>query len=322
MVSLGMVNIVKEYPDYLSYIFKMGVIINLIIRFFNLLEELPIVGQVFQKLHNPFARLMYYSPFYKKQRISWEIRINDVIACPDNKHIPRADDAGRIIDGYLVMHNGINIIPGSYYGEGIRLMLERNRGVHEPQEEYAFMEVLKHMPAEATMMELGAYWGFYSLWFQKMVKTPITYLIEPQINNLRNGKLNFVVNNYKGTFIRGNIGAVPDNTNKGAPLLTVDGIADEHGIKHINILHTDIQGFELDMLHGAKNAFDRRMIDYVFISTHSNELHKDCISFLEDRDFLILADADLDETYSCDGIIVARRMDLKTLESIAISKKQ
>lgn len=284
------------------------------------MEELPIVGLIFQKLHDPFARLLYYSFLCKKQRKSWEDRIDDVIASPDNKHIPRAVDAGRIIDGYLVMHNGIKIIPGSYYGEGIRLMLGRNSGVHEPQEEYAFMKVLKYMPAEASMIELGAYWGFYSMWFHKMVKDPRCYLVEPSIYKLKNGKLNFAVNNYKGTFMRGNIGALPDN-NKGVPLLTVDSIVDEHGLKHMNILHSDIQGFELDMLHGAKNTFERRMIDYVFISTHSNELHKDCISFLKDQRFLILADANLNETYSCDGVIVARRMEVEGIDSIAISKK-
>ena len=292
-----------------------------LIRFYNLLEELPLIGFIIQRLRNPFARLLYYSILCKKQRKSWENRINDVIASPDNKHIPRAADAGLIINGYLVMHNGIKIIEGSYYGEGIRLMLERNRGVHEPQEEYVFMEVLKYMPAEASMMELGAYWGFYSMWFQKMVRKTRCILVEPEINHLRCGRENFEINNLKGEFVRGKIGAETENNNKGLPLLTVDSIVDEYGLIHINILHSDIQGFEFDMLHGAKNAFDRRMIDYFFISTHSNELHRECISFLKDQRYLILADADLNETYSCDGIIVARRMEIEGMDSIAISKK-
>lgn len=292
-----------------------------IIRFFNFLEELPIIGLVFMKLHYPVARIMYYLFVGEKSRKSWEIRIQDVVAAPDNKHIPRVDYAGQIIDGYLIMHNGIKVVPGSYYGEGMRSMLEKNGGVHEPQEEYAFMQVLKHMPEGAIMLELGAYWGFYSMWFHKMVNNPRCLLVEPQINNLRNGKKNFAVNNFKGEFIRGNIGAVSENKHFGAPLLTVDKIVKENKLKHIHILHADIQGYELDMLKGASNTIEEQRIDYIFISSHSDNLHRDCISLLKNRGFSILAEANLEESYSCDGLIVARRSDIEGIESISISKK-
>ena len=49
-------------------------------------------------------------------------------------------------------------------------MLLENKGVHEPQEEKAFLEVLNYVEKGSTMIELGSYWGFYSLWFNKKIK--------------------------------------------------------------------------------------------------------------------------------------------------------
>ncbi|MBI4681229.1 MAG: hypothetical protein HY753_08545 [Nitrospirae bacterium] len=93
----------------------------------------------------------------------WERRINDVLSCPDNKFIPRVNNAGSIKDGFLVMHNGIKVLPLSYSGYPMLKMLIENKGVHEPQEERVFFEILKKMPERAVMMELGCYWSFYSM---------------------------------------------------------------------------------------------------------------------------------------------------------------
>src|SRR5262245_43352844 len=76
----------------------------------------------------------------------WAQRHLDVLGCPDNDHIPRVADAGAVRDGTQVMHNGIRVHVGSYYGSEVTRMLERNRGVHEPQEERVFGEVLRHLP--------------------------------------------------------------------------------------------------------------------------------------------------------------------------------
>ncbi len=121
----------------------------------------------------------------------WRWRIDDVLACPDNAYIPRVPEAGQLIDGFISMHNGIRVSALGYYGEGILNMLVENCGVHEPQEERAFGEILRHVPANSTMIELGAYWGFYSLWFSQAVAHPDCHLIEPSFANLLSGKTNF-----------------------------------------------------------------------------------------------------------------------------------
>ncbi len=228
-------------------------------------------------------------------------RVRRVLECPNNAFIPRQADAGKIIGNTQTMHNGLRIARGSYYPELIEEMLVKNKGVHEPQEEKMFMEVLKKLPAGATMLELGAYWAFYSMWFRKEVPGAVNYLVEPDAANLEYGKKNFELNGMKGNFIEGRVG-------KG--FLSVDGIMQQQGIKHVDVLHADIQGAELEMLHGAKQSIAEGKINYVFLSTHSQKLHLDCLRFLKKHGFFILFSADYEkETYSYDGIIVAKRSE-------------
>jgi hypothetical protein len=223
--------------------------------------------------------------------------------------------------GYQIMHNGIKIISGSYYGEGMRLLLKRNHGVHEPQEERVFMEVLKHMPEDALMVELGAYWGFYSMWFHKEVQNPTCYLIEPVMGGLRYGQRNFAMNDMVGKFVQAYVGASTSEAGEGIPVVCIDDFAAEHGIKQIHILHADIQGAELDMLLGARRSLEASLVDYLIISTHTNELHTHCLSFLVEHGYAIISEANTSQSYSVDGVIVARRADMPGLDPIPISKR-
>lgn len=243
-----------------------------------------------------------------------------VLSCPDFQKIPKVKDAGKIKRGKLVMHNGSKILPGSYYGYGNLKFLQATGGVHEPQEEYAFQTILKALPSKAIMLELGSYWSFYSLWFHQVVEEPKCYLIEPILSNLNYGKKNFSINNFSGDFIQAYVG------NSTAPIegvqqVRIDNFLEEKGISKLHILHSDIQGAELDMLKGAVQYLQRRQIDYLFISTHSNHLHAECQKFLTEVDYSILASADLDDAFSPDGIIVAKRKELLGVGPIPISLK-
>jgi hypothetical protein len=62
-------------------------------------------------------------------------------------------------------------------------------------------------------------------------------------------------------------------------------------------------------------------VDFVFISTHSNELHRACIELLRSNDYQVLAEADLDATYSLDGLIVAKSDQVVQPVSLEINKK-
>ncbi|MEJ7589525.1 MAG: FkbM family methyltransferase [Ferruginibacter sp.] len=250
----------------------------------------------------------------------WRERIQDVIDCPDNRYIRRHPDAGRIKNGTQVMHNGILITLGGYYGDPIVQMLSLNKGVHEPQEEYAFGEVLKEIPEGATMLEFGAYWSFYSIWFSKTVKDAKNFLVEPDAFNMLYGINNFRINHIQGSFTNAFIGKVSDTTGSTA-VLNVDDYVTANTIEFIDLLHSDIQGFEYDMLLGATKTIAEHKIKYVFISTHGNKVHNDCLNFLALNDFTILCSANEQDTYSLDGLIVARSNHFKGIESIKISLK-
>ena len=65
-----------------------------------------------------------------------------------------------------------------------------------------------------------------------------------------------------------------------------------------------------------------RAIGFIFISTHSQELHYNCIDFLNQNEYIILCDADLEDSFSEDGLIVARDSAYKGLDYYTISSRK
>ena len=289
----------------------------------KILKALPIIGPQIKKAREAQLEL-------EQEEEHWKFRIENTLACPDNQYIPRVEDAGAVHGEQQVMHNGLRIVPGSYHGNKVSLQLQKNKGVHEPEEERVFQEVLKFMPEGATMLELGAYWGFYSMWFQKEVPNAVNYLIEPETQHLEFGKNNLALNNIKGDFHQALIDQKSGTSEDGTPIICVDDYMELKGIQHLNMLHSDIQGFERRMLEGARKAFERNTIDYVFISTHRahkfdhndiNAIHKQCLEFFQEMDMFIIAETDLETTFSWDGLIAARRKDLSGPDTIPIAKR-
>jgi len=263
-----------------------------------------------------------FDNYLKKYPLSenWKLRLKTVMASPDNEFIPRDKYAGVIKSGKQYMHNGIKIHLGSYYGPEYAKMLELNRGVHEPQEERVFSEVLATIPAGGTMIEMGAFWSFYSMWFQKEIKNSKNYMIEPDAFNLGHGKRNFKLNKMKGDFNQAFVGR-SSFKKESIPTICIDDFVIEKKISFIDILHSDIQGFEYEMLEGARRTFVENKIGYVFISTHSNEIHYKCLDFLKEQNFIIIATADLEQTYSEDGLIVGRSPYYKGIDQVNVFLK-
>lgn len=248
----------------------------------------------------------------------WRLRINDVISSPDNSAIPRCEDAGKLKGYKITMHNGVQVLANGYYGSGILNMLIENKGVHEPQEERVFELIIRLLPEKCVMLELGAYWGFYSLSLLQTRPQAKCYLVEPETENLLSGKINFRLNARKGHFTQAGVGRFVMQNPK---TISVDWFCKAHSINHLDILHSDIQGSELAMLEGASETLKAGCVDYIFISTHSNELHANCLGKLESFGYIILCDADMNETYSYDGLIVAKHNSIKNPMKCEISKK-
>lgn len=249
---------------------------------------------------------------------SWKVRSDDVMACPDNAFLAHVPNAGELAGSFITMHNGVKVAANSYYGPGVLRMLIDNKGAHEPQEERAFEEIVKLLPEQCVMLELGAYWAFYSLSLLNSRPGATCYMVEPDPHNIISGKVNFEANSRTGHFFNAFVDESPKNN---PPTISVDTFCSQQGIERIHILHSDIQGFELAMLRGGRHMLSAHLVDYVFISTHSQELHVACCSALREYGYEILASADMEETYSFDGLIVAKSPGIKDAVKVEISKR-
>ena len=227
---------------------------------------------------------------------SYEERFIDILSDPSNLLIPRVKNAGNIEDNLVVMHNGIKVLKNGYY-DTFSKILEINNGCHEPSEERMFQEVLKYIPENGLMIELGSYWCFYTIWFNKTIKNAKNYCIETELNNISIGRKNCEINNVNTEVINA---FISKNDFK------VSNFLKEKNINHIDILHSDIQGYEYEMLEDICELLDNKKIKYLFISTHSDDLHNKCKNLLEKHNYRIICSADYEtETFCHDGIIVA-----------------
>ncbi len=226
-------------------------------------------------------------------------RFREIVSDPLNLLIERVPMAGVVEDGLVWLHNG-NRAPasgkGAYYGDFSQILII-NRGVHEPLEEYVFQELLRRMPPAPVMLELGAYWGHYSMWLKRMRPQARVFMVEPRSKWLHAGEANFARNGLEGEFIEGFVAAGQ---------FEVDPFVLDRGIDHLDILHCDIQGSEHEMLEGATGLLGRKAVDYLFISTHGQKLHRKVATRLQENGYRVEVSSDFDhETTSLDGLIFA-----------------
>ncbi len=144
-------------------------------------------------------------------------RIELTVAVRDTDAIPKVANAGEVIvrDGehLQVMHNGVVVSEGRYHGAWMTEVIRQLRGHHEPQEELAFHTVLERLargsPASQspTIVELGSFWAYYSIWAKHRIPSARLILLEPDPSNLAVGRRNLELNGMDGTFVQAAIGS-------------------------------------------------------------------------------------------------------------------
>lgn len=226
-------------------------------------------------------------------------RYREIVSDPLNLLIPRHAKAGHVEDGAVYLHNGLRVHfsgNSAYYGPFSDILVI-NRGVHEPLEEYIFQTLLKRIGSCPIMIELGAYWGHYSMWLKLSRPEAKVILVESDAANLAVGQSNFRVNGLQGEFIKAFVG---DNQ------FEVDQYLRTRGMEHLDILHADIQGYECQMLRGASRTLASHGIDYVFVSTHGNDNHRQVCEAIRRSGYRIEVASDCEiETTSFDGLVFA-----------------
>lgn len=263
-------------------------------------------------------------------------RVQITIQGHDCDDIPKVADAGMVVtplDGkpYQIMHNGIKLYNHSHYGEFYTRIISGLRGYHEPQQEKVFYEVLKQIKPGGTMIELGSYWAYYSLWFNQQIEGAVNYMVEPMARHLQDGRDNFALNKRSGHFTQACVGreALPevafkhnDETKHQSRQISVDTFMESHALAYVDILHADVEAAEYEMLLGSQQAITTGRIGYLFISTHGDLNHENCLRFLLKKKCFIIAECNHADSYSVDGLIVAATKAIANPVRIPISYRR
>jgi FkbM family methyltransferase len=255
-------------------------------------------------------------------------RIDLTCAVRDCDSIPKVADAGTVreVDGGLaqVMHNGVLVEMGGYYGPWVAEIIRRLRGHHEPQEEVAFhalIERLAQEPEAPVMVELGAYWAYYSLWMLYSRPDARVVCVEPDPEHLRTGERNFALNGRSGRFVHAAVGArhggrkwmesESDGRVRLTPVVSLEGLMADERLARVDLVLCDAQGVETEVLQASQALLRSRRVRFLVISTHHWSFsgdpltHQRCLALLREAGAHVIVDHTVMESCSGDGLIVA-----------------
>lgn len=253
-------------------------------------------------------------------------RAQMTISCHDADDIPKVKNAGKIMEkdgqNVQVMHNGLLVKSGGYYGTWMADIIKALKGHHEPQEEKVFYEIVKRIDSGGTMIELGSFWAYYSLWFNKVVKNARNVCCEPDENNIKIGEINANLNGADLTFVKGAAGCekgkiinFPMDSRPGevveVPIIPTDELVEMNKLDRVDLLHIDVQGVELESLEGARKTIESGKLRFLIVSTHHYVFSSDpathfkCAEFIESLGGHIIANHTIPESFSGDGLIAA-----------------
>jgi FkbM family methyltransferase len=199
---------------------------------------------------------------------------------------------------------GIKIILGSLAGEGggVSVYLD----LVEKEQTEAFLKTLK---AGQVCFDIGANVGYYTLLSSRIVgKRGRVFSFEPSIRNLtflyRHTILNDIrnvtiiaaacsdtmsISDFNSGFNHATGHLDYSNESKGisnlVPTVTVDFLVEQFSIQP-DVIKIDVEGAELFVLQGALKTL-KTLKPKIFLSTHSDSLKTDCLSFLKSLDYKI-----------------------------------
>jgi len=263
-------------------------------------------------------------------------------SCRDCDEIPKVELAGQILSRndilWQVMFNCLEVKYGGYYGEWMAEIICKLQGHHEPQEELVFHRVLKRLGPDSTMIELGCFWAFYSLWFARSISRSRVVLSEPDPAHLELAKVNFAHNSLteSATFSQACAGFDRQHSihleSKGE-IQSVQGksvatLMKENDLEYLDILHIDVQGAECDVLESIQRQFVADKIRFIFVSTHHHLIsgdpltHERCLHQLLSIGANIICEHTVEESFSGDGLIVASLSDLDRDFVVPVSRNR
>jgi len=257
--------------------------------------------------------------------LTLEERVAMTCRCRDCDSIPKVPDAGRVIDfngqRVQIMHEGSRVVADGYCGSWMTRIIESLRGHHEPQEELVFHHILKHVRPETRIVEVGAFWAYYSNWYLGAVSGSEAILVEPDENHLACGKVNLELNGRSAMLVNACIGSChiasvamsreSDHQVVKIPSHNMGSLLKLIGERPIELLHIDAQGAELPFLSSARDAVERGLVRFLVVSTHHESIsgspstHRECVREILAMGGVILSEHPVEESFSGDGLIAA-----------------
>jgi FkbM family methyltransferase len=257
-------------------------------------------------------------------------RMATTYLCRDCDSLRKVDGAGGAISvggrAAQIMHNGVLVEWGGYYGEWMAELIRVLRGHHEPQEELIFDAIVNRVASDGPaghMIEFGSYWAYYGIWFLKSLPEGRLVAVEPDLPYLKVGLRNAELNNVleRCRFIHAAIGADPGvplafQSQSDGQLHHVDqhdlaSIMNEAGIPSVDVVLCDAQGAELVLLERSVPLLREGKVRFLVVSTHHHSIsgdpltHQKCLSLLQDAGAQIIAEHSVSESFSGDGLIAA-----------------
>jgi FkbM family methyltransferase len=256
---------------------------------------------------------------YEKSRIAM------TVSCRDTDTVPKVAGAGEIFERegqrLQLMHEGTVVKADSYDGPWVTEIIRRLQGHHEPQEELLFHHLLAHCRPGSRMMEVGAFWAYYTCWFLRAVPGATAICMEPDSSNAECGRENLILNSLGAKWIQGFAGRhyIPNASFRQAsnqqlveiPCHNFSSLLEEAGAGPVELLHIDSQGAEWPFLKSLGDNNLSRQVRFVVVSTHhesisgSPKTHGECLEAIQTLGGGILEEHSVEESFSGDGLIIA-----------------
>ena len=256
-------------------------------------------------------------------------RMATTVSCTDADDLPRVEGAGEVreVNGHRVqvMHNGLLVEEGGYFGAWMAEIIRTLRGHHEPQEELVFARIVERLHADApgqpTMIEFGSHWTFYGLWFCTELAQARAVGLEPDPAYLEVGRRNAALNDLtdRVTFVHGAVGGQPgeslefvaesDGQRHQVAQHDLASLMRDHDLDHVDLVLADIQGFETVLLDRARSDLVAGRVRFLIVSTHHRAIsgdpltHQKALRLLADAGAHVIAEHSVPESYSGDGLI-------------------
>lgn len=185
-----------------------------------------------------------------------------------------------------------------------------------------FIDCMSQLTDSPSLIELGTsgiYCSIYSLLFEKFFNYNCTIInTEPRLELYDSAKHYWKdLHLINANFYHGFTGNFVTTANNSIGVITIDDcgkklriseLMNDNNLKHLDILHSDIQGQEINLLNELIEDKYLNKITYFFISTHGNDIHQTVYNILSSNlkgSFLF---SDYTQGGCGDGLIVFKNL--------------